>query len=76
VISVEAAHVDNTILLEDLTSEVALEEPEITSTDPIIPEDNNCTDDKLHFGMLGGSWDDENESDESDVRDAIATACR
>jgi len=32
VISVEAAHVDNAILVEYLTSEVALEEPEIGST--------------------------------------------
>jgi len=37
VISVEAARVDNAILLEYLTSEVAPEEPEIGSTDPNIP---------------------------------------
>jgi len=45
VISVEAARVDNAILLDYLTSEVALEEPEIRSTDPNIPINNNCTDD-------------------------------
>jgi hypothetical protein len=45
VISVEAARVGNAILLYFLTSEVALEEPEIRSTDPNIPIDNNCTDD-------------------------------
>jgi len=45
VISVEAARVDNAILLDYLTSEVALEEPEIGSTDQNIPIDNNCTDD-------------------------------
>jgi len=76
VISVEAARVDNAILLDYLASEVALEEPEIGSTDPNIPIDNNCTDDKLHFGMPGGSGDDEDESDESDDRDAIPTASR
>jgi len=45
---------------------VALEEPEIGSTDPNIPIDNNCTDDELHFGMPGGSEDFEDEVDESD----------
>jgi hypothetical protein len=76
VISVEAAHVDNAILLDYLASEVALEEPEIGSTDPNIPIDNNCTDDKLHFGMPGGSGDYKDEGDESDDRDAISTASR
>jgi len=57
VISVEAAHVDNAIHLDYLTSEVALEEPEIGSTDPNIPIDNNCTEDELHLGMPGGSGD-------------------
>jgi len=76
VISVEAARVDNDILLDYLTSEVALEEPEIGSTDPNIPIDNNCTDDELHFGMPGGSGDYEDEGDESDVHDAIPTASR
>jgi len=73
VISVEAARVDNAILLDYLTSEVALEEPEIGSTDSNIPIDNNCTDDELHFGMPGGSGDFEDEGDESD---AIPTASR
>jgi hypothetical protein len=73
VISVEAARVDNAILLDYLTSEVALEEPEIGSTDRNIPIDNNCTDDELHFGMPGGSVDFEDERDESDV---IPTASR
>jgi len=70
----EAARVDNAILLDYLTSEVALEEPEIGSTDPNIPIDNNCTDDELHFGMPGGSGDYEDGADESDERDAIPTA--
>jgi hypothetical protein len=76
VISTEAARVDNAILLDYLTSEVALEEPEIGSTDPNIPIDNNCTDDELHFGMPGGCEDYDNEGDEIDESDAIPTASR
>jgi hypothetical protein len=76
VISVEAAHVDNAILLDYLASEVALEEPEIRSTDPNIPIDNNCMDDELHFGMPGGSGEYEDEVDESNLHDAIPTASR
>jgi hypothetical protein len=76
VISVEAACVDNSIRLDHLHSEVALEEPEIGSTDPNIPIDNNCMDDELHPGMRGGSRDYEDDGDESDDRDAIPTASR
>jgi len=76
IISVEAVRVDNAILLDYLTSEVALEKPEIGSTDPNIPIDNNCTDDELHFGMPGGSRDYDDEGDECDERDAILTASR
>jgi hypothetical protein len=76
VISVAVAHVDNAILLDYLASEVALEEPEIGSTDPNIPIDNNCTDDELHFRIPGGSGDYEDEVDESDDCDAIPTASR
>jgi hypothetical protein len=57
-----------------LTSEVALEEPEIGSTDPNIPIGNNCTDDELHFAMRGGSGDYTDEGDESDEHNAICTA--
>jgi len=57
VISVEAVHVDTANLLDYLTSEVALEEPEIRSSNPNIPIDNNCMNDELHFGMPGGSGD-------------------
>jgi len=57
VISVEAARVDNAILGDYLTSEVAIGEPEIGSSDPNIPIDNNCTVDELHFGMPGESRD-------------------
>jgi len=76
VIRVEAACVDNAILPDYLASEVALEEPEIGSTDPNIPIHNNCTNDELHFGMPGGSGDYKNDGDESDDRDAIPTASR
>jgi len=73
VISVEAAPVDNAILLDYLTSEVALEEPGSGSTDPNIPIDNNCMDDEMHLWMAGGSGDYEDDGDKSDERDAIPT---
>ena len=76
VIRVEAARVDNAILLHYLASEVGLEEPEIGSTDPNIPIDNNCTDDELHFGMPGVRGDYEDEGDERDDRDDIRSASR
>jgi hypothetical protein len=44
VISMEAVRVDNAILLDYLTSEVALEEPEIDSTDPSILIGNDSMD--------------------------------
>ena len=73
VISVEAAGVNNAILLNNMTSEVVLEESVIGSTDPIIPIDNSCMDDELYFGMLGGSREYKDESDEGDERDTIPT---
>ena len=75
-ISVEAARVDNPILLDYLTSKVALGEPEIGSTDPNILIDNNCMHDKLHFGMPGGSGDYKNDGDKSNERNAIPTTSR
>jgi len=65
-ISLEAAPVNNAILVHNLTCEVALEEPEIGSTDPNIPTDNNCTDDELPFGMPGGSGEFEDAGEEHD----------
>jgi len=53
VISVEAARVDNAILLDYLDSAVVLEKPEIGITDPNIPIDNNSTDYEHRFGMPG-----------------------
>ena len=76
VISMEPARVDNAILLDYLTSKVALLEPKIGKTDPNIPIDNNCTDDKLHSGMPGGSGDHEDKAPEGDVRNDIPTASR
>jgi len=76
VIRMEAARVDNAILLDYLTSKVALEEPVIGSTDPNISTVNNCTDDEPHFGKPGGSGDYKDARDESDELDAIPTACR
>jgi len=76
VIGVDAARVDNAILLDDLTSEVALEEPEIGSSNPNIPIDNNCTDDEFRFGMPGGSAVYKDEGYQSAVRDTIPTASR
>jgi len=75
-ISVEAARVDHTIVLEYLTSKVALEEPEIGRTDTDILIYNNCTDDELHCGMPGCRRDLEQEGDESDEHYAIPTPRR
>jgi hypothetical protein len=61
VITVEAVHVDTAILLDYLTSKVAIAEPEIGSTDPNILIDNNCPDDELHFGIPGGCGDFEDD---------------
>jgi len=74
VISMEAARVENALLLDSLTSEVALEEPEIGSTEPNILIYNNCTNDELHLGMMaGGSGVFDDEGDDSDMCDAIPT---
>ena len=75
-ISVEAARVDNVIVLDYLASEVALEDPGIGSTDPNIPIYNTCTDDELHVGLPRGSDDNEDLGDEWDMHDAIPTASR
>jgi hypothetical protein len=76
VICTDAASVDNDILLDYLTSEVVLEEPEIVSTDPNIPTDNSSTDNELHFAMPGGSAEYEEEGDESDEHNAVRTTSR
>jgi len=73
VIGVEAVHVDNPILFDYCTSEVARQEPEIRRTDPHIPKDNSFTDGQQHFGMAVHSGDKEDEGDERAQRDAIIT---
>jgi hypothetical protein len=64
------------ILLDYLTSEVALEEPEIGTADPNIPIDNNWSDDELQFRIPGGCKDYVYEGDEIDKSAAIPTASR
>jgi len=76
VISVEAGCIDKVILLDYLTSEVALEEPHLGSTDPNIPKDNNSTDDELHSGMPRGSRDSHDDGNQSSEHDAIPTPSR
>ena len=76
VISKEAAGVDNAVLVDYLTSDAALEEPEIRNTDRNIPIDNDCTNDELHFGMPWSREDYDNEGDKIEVSDAIRTASR
>jgi hypothetical protein len=66
-----AAHIDNVILLEYITSKVALEEPEIGSTAPKIQTDNNYMDGKQRFGMPGDCEDYESEGDKIDESDAM-----
>jgi len=74
VISMEVVHVDNAVLPDYLTLEVALEEPQIGSPDTNILIENNCKDDKLHSGKAGGSGDYQDEGDESDEHNPIPTA--
>jgi hypothetical protein len=49
---------------------VALQDPEIGSTEHNIWIDNNCGDDELHFGMPGSS---EHSDKEDENGDAIPT---
>ena len=74
VIITEAARVDNFTLLDYLTSEVAIEEPGIGSTDPNHPADINCKEHELHFRMPGGCEDYHDDREEIDERNAIPTA--
>jgi len=74
VISTEAAHVDNANLLYYLTSEVALEEPQIGSTDPNNPINNNYMDDEQHFGIRGGCEECDEVGNEIGGTDTIPTA--
>jgi hypothetical protein len=71
VISMEAAGVVNAILLVYITFAVTPEEPQIGSPNPIIPIDNYCLDDKLHFAIQGGSRDYKAEVDQNDICNPI-----
>jgi len=72
-ISTDAACIANPNLLDYLTSEVVLENPDIASTDPNIPINNNCTDDELPFWMPGVLEDYDDEGDIIATSDAIHT---
>jgi len=72
----EAARVDNAILLYYLTSEVVHKLLEVGSTHRNIPIHNMCTDDKLHCRMPGGNKNHEDEGDKIDESDAIPNASR
>jgi len=76
VTSTEALRIVNVILLDYLTSEMALKEPRIGRTEPNIPIDDNCTDDELHFGIWGGCKDCDSEGNEIDDSNAIHTSSR
>jgi len=73
VVRVEAALVDNAILLDYVTSNVVLEEAGIGSTNPNIPIHNNCRYDELHVRIPGGGDNYEDAGDETDEHDAIPT---
>jgi len=73
VISMVAAGVASAILLDNLTSEVALEQHNIGSTDRNIPIGNNCMNAALHVRLPRGSGDDQDESDETNKHDANLT---
>jgi hypothetical protein len=74
VISPDAAHADNTILLDYLTSSVALQEPEIGCTELNNLTHNNCPHEQLHFGKPGGCEDYNDEGDEIEMCEAHPTA--
>jgi hypothetical protein len=73
VMRVEVARVNNAILLDYLTSKVALVETEIGSTGSNILIHINRVDDERQFGMPGGSGD---FADQGERSDAISTASR
>jgi hypothetical protein len=68
VIHSEEVRVENVILFDNLTSDVAHEHPEIGRSDVDILGDHNSLGDELHFGMPG---DCDNELDKIDKNDAI-----
>jgi hypothetical protein len=76
VISMEAAHVDNAILLDHLASKMALDEPEIGITDLNIPIDKIAPMTNFISGCHGAAGITKMKGDESDDCEAIPTASR
>jgi hypothetical protein len=76
VIGTGAVSVNNHTRVDDLTSEVALEERGIASTDRNIQINNNCPHYKLHFGKPGGCGNYADEVVKNDDVNAIPTASR
>jgi hypothetical protein len=70
---VEAAHVDNPVLLDYLTTPVMLEETEIGNTDRNIPNVTNCLDDEPNPGMAVGWAGYKEQRDEIFEHHAILT---
>jgi len=73
VISMEAARVDNAILLYHLTLKVACRDPNIESPDTKIPIDNNCMNHDLHLGTPVSSGDYKDDGDECNQNNAVPT---
>jgi hypothetical protein len=69
-----ATGVKTGILLYYVSSEVVLMKPEIRSTYPNIPIDNDWTDDELHCSIPRGCKDYDDGVDESEGSHAISTA--
>jgi hypothetical protein len=63
VISVKEAHAHNGVLFDYLTSNVALEKPEMGSTDLNIAIDNNYPDASRQLGMPAGGGEHTDEAD-------------
>jgi hypothetical protein len=70
---VQAACVDNAILLDCLVSEVVLEERERGSTDADIQIGNNCTNDEQHLRMPAASGEYADEGNNRIAANAIPT---
>jgi hypothetical protein len=62
-IYVKGAFMDNAILLEYLTSNVAVTKPEIGCTHITVMVNSQFRDDKLYIWMAGDSGDFENDGD-------------
>ena len=72
----EGNGLDIAIVLHYLTCKVALEDPEIGSTDTNILIDNNCMNDEFHCRIPRGFKDYNDEGVKLDVSDAIHNTSR